>query len=133
MPPPMKRILIIDDEPKIRRLYSSLLSGEGFSVFEARNADEATGVLMAMQVDLVLLDIKMPETDGCEMQETIKEYDERLKVIVASVYTLDEQRQKIPGADDYFDKAQGTEVLLTKVKKVLGFIENSNAAARDAF
>lgn len=133
MTPPMKRILIIDDEPKIRRLYSSLLSGEGFSVFEARNADEATGVLIAMQVDLVLLDIKMPETDGCEMRKTIKEYDEKLKVIVASVYPLDEQRQRIPAADDYFDKAQGTEVLLSKVKRALGFIENSNVATRDAF
>jgi len=117
----MKRILIIDDEPKIRRLYSSLLSAEGYSIFEARNADEAGGVLVAMQIDLVLLDIKMPETDGCEMWEIIKEYDEKARVIVASVFPLNEQKQRIPGAKDYFDKAQGTDVLLAKVKKALEF------------
>jgi len=117
----MKRILIIDDEPKIRRLYSSLLSSEGFSVFEARDAEEATSVLIAMQVDLVLLDIKMPEVDGAMMREVLEECDSQLKVIVASVYPLDEQKRRIPGAEDYFDKAQGTDVLLAKVRKALEF------------
>ncbi|MGE0267043.1 MAG: response regulator [Candidatus Omnitrophota bacterium] len=117
----MKKILIIDDETKIRSTYREVLTKEGFEVFEAKSASQATFKLISTQhIDLVLLDLNMPEINGVVMRDVINEYDPDFKIIVASVYPIDEQRQAIPRADDYFDKVQGVDVLLEKVRKVLG-------------
>lgn len=116
----MKKILIIDDEEKIRNVYRNLLTKEGFEVLEAKNASQGTFKLISSeQIDLILLDINMPEIDGVIMRDVINEYDPQFKIIVASVYPIDEQRQAIPNANDYFDKVQGVDVLIEKVKKVL--------------
>ncbi len=61
----------------------------------------------------------MPEVDGIKMREVINEYDPHFKIIVSSVYPVDEQKQAIPNADDYFDKAHGVDVLISKVRRVL--------------
>lgn len=117
----MKKILIIDDESKIRNTYKELLTKEGFNVLEAKNATQGVFKLISTEnIDLVLLDIHMPEIDGIIMRDVITEYDPKFKVIVASVYPIDEQKQAIPRADDYFDKVQGVDVLIEKVRKVLG-------------
>ena len=117
----MKKILIIDDEEKIRAAYRALLRKEGFEILEAKNASQGTFKLISAEhIDLILLDINMPEVDGVTMREVINEYDPHSKIIVASVYPIDEQKQAIPQADDYFDKVQGVDVLLDKVKKALG-------------
>ncbi len=116
----MKKILIIDDEEKIRKAYGLILRAEGFDVLEAQNASQGTfKMICADHIDLVLLDINMPEVDGIEMRDVINEYDPHFKIIVSSVYPLDEQKLVIPGADDYFDKAHGIDVLIKKVKSLL--------------
>ncbi len=118
--PDMKRILIIDDEEKVLAAYKRLLEEEGFAVFTARSATEGTRMLIREEeMDLVLLDINMFEVDGGVMKEVIDEYDPQLKVVVSSVRPLEEQKEIIPEAADYFDKSQGTDLLLKKVKKVL--------------
>jgi CheY-like chemotaxis protein len=70
-------------------------------------------------VDIIILDIEMPGVDGRVMFEIIKEYNPDLKVIVASVYPIDQQKRLIPFALDYFDKSQGIMKLLAKVSHVL--------------
>ncbi len=115
----MKRILIVDDDPNIRRVYEELLSSEGFSVDSAKSAEEATEFLIRKTVDLVLLDINMPDINGVTMREVLEEYDDRLKVIVASVYPVSLQQRWIKKAGGYFDKSQGTEVLLNKIRQIL--------------
>lgn len=115
----MEKILVIDDEKKIRDIYKNLLEGEGYKVIEAPNANYANEVLVREEADLVLLDIKMPNVDGGVMYDVIKMFHRGSKVIVSSVYPFEEQRRIIPTADDYYDKSQGTEVLLAKIKKVL--------------
>ena len=115
----MKRILIVDDDKKIRRIYTTLLDLEGYKVQEASSADEANEILKREKIDLTLLDIKMPEAGGDTMYEVMKTFHRKSKVIVASVYPLDEQKSIISGADDYFDKSQGVDILLAKIKKVL--------------
>lgn len=117
----MKKILIIDDEEKIRSVYRTLFTEEGFEVLEAKNASLATFKLISVdRIDLILLDINMPEIDGVVMRDVISEYGPQFKIIVASVYPIDEQKEAIPNADDYFDKVQGVDVLVEKVKKILG-------------
>lgn len=115
----MKHILIVDDDPNIRRVYEELLKSEGFAVDAAKSAEEATEYLLRNVVDLVLLDINMPDINGVTMREVLEEYDNRLKVIIASVYPVSLQQRWIKKANDYFDKSQSTEVLLNKIHQIL--------------
>ena len=117
-----KRILVIDDEMQIRKIYVRLFQAIGsrvFEVIEAANATEATNYLIREHFDVVLLDIKMPGVNGLEMFEVIKEYNPKLKVIVASVYPIEIQKNVIPYAEDYYDKSQGPFKLIEKVASTL--------------
>ena len=115
----MKRILIIDDERRIGQSYTVLLTEEGFEVKHASSAQEATNLLIREYFDLVLLDINMPGVDGKVMYEVIREYDRQMKVIVSSVYPIEEQVQSILGACAYHNKSQGVDILVAKIKEVL--------------
>lgn len=115
----MKKILIIDDEVRVRQMYAMLLKEEGFDVRKASDVPKATELLLRENFDLVLLDIRMPGDGGKKMYEVIREYDPNLKVIVSSVYPVEEQIQSILGASAYHDKAQGIDDLMVKVKEVL--------------
>ncbi len=115
----MKRILIIDDERKIGQSYTRLLSEEGFEAKYASGVKEATNLLIHEPFDLVLLDINMPEVDGKAMYGVIREYDRHMKVIVSSVYPIEEQVQSILEASAYHNKSQGVDMLLAKIKQVL--------------
>jgi DNA-binding NtrC family response regulator len=116
----MKKILILDDEERIRRIYKELLAHEGYEIIEASTALEAHATLKNNNIDLILLDIRIPKVSGSVMYDVIEQFFKDLKVIVSSVYPIDLQKRIIPGAYDYFDKSQGTELLLQKVKKALG-------------
>jgi DNA-binding NtrC family response regulator len=115
----MKRILIIDDEPRISELYTVLLWEEGYEAKYALNAREATNLLIRENFDLVLLDISMAKVDGKIMYEVIREYDRNMKVIVSSVYPIEDQVQIISGASAYHNKSQGVDILITKIKEIL--------------
>ena len=116
----MKKILVVDDQSEITRIYQRLLEKEGYPVIEANDSHRATNLLVTQRdVELVLLDLHMPGTDGRTLFEVIKQYDPDIRIIVTSVFSLDEQKRMIRAADDYYDKSQGVEVLLAKVQKVL--------------
>ena len=114
-----KTILIVDDEQRIRAMYIRLLVEEGFIVRQAENAKEALQILVREEVDLVLLDLKMPQVNGSETFEIVKEYDPGTKIIIASVYPIERQKQICPQATDYFDKSHGPVILLAKIKNLL--------------
>ncbi len=116
----MVKILIVDDDPKIRKIYRKLLTEEDYSVLEAGSWEEITGVLLKdKEIDIILLDLDMPVVDGTAWFDLMRLYVPRAKVLVASVYSLEDQKRLIDDADGYFDKAQGTEALLSKLKEVL--------------
>ena len=116
----MQKIMIVDDDKKIRNLYKKLLLLEHYFVLEAENSHAATRLLMKEQdVDLVLLDINMPLFDGSVLYNLLRRFDPKIKVIVTSAYPLDDQRNRIRAADDYYDKAQGTDVLVDKIRGAL--------------
>ncbi|MBN2372935.1 response regulator [bacterium] len=116
----MKRILVLDDEERIRNIYKKLLTLEGYEVIEAATAMHAHEILKREPVDLILLDIKMPKVDGSIMYDVIEQFHSRLKVIVSSVYPLEVQKRVVPRACDYYDKSEGNEVLLSKIRNCLG-------------
>jgi len=101
-------------------MYGQFFESEGYDVALAENAQEATRHLIWKGTQLVLLDIHMPGVNGKTMYEVIREHDPKLKVIVASVYTLEEQKEMITDAQDYHDKSHGNDILLSKVQQVLG-------------
>ena len=117
------KILIVEDEKKIRELYKKLLTAEGFQVLEAENGEEATVILLQdKEVDLFLLDIHVPVVDGAAFFDAVKLFNPHAKIVVSSIYPVEEQRRLIENADAYFDKAEGEAVLLDRVKKVLNLV-----------
>lgn len=117
-----KSILVIDDEAHIRQLYKqffSLIGLSGFEVIESSNAAQAIDQLIHRKIDLIILDINLQYLDGPIIFNVIKEYDPNLKIIVASVLPIEQQKRMIPYASEYFDKSQGLFKLFEKVSSNL--------------
>jgi len=116
----MKTILIVDDEKRVVDIYKKLLKKNGYKVLTSLNVVKAFDMLEeGKKVDLILLDINMPGIDGSTLYKVTKMLHSQVKVIVSSVYSVEEQKRRISGATDYFDKSEGNKVLLEKIKKVL--------------
>lgn len=115
----MKTILVVDDEQRIRSVYSKMFNQEGFNVLQAANANEANEMLLFNKVDLILLDINMPEVDGTILYDIAQLFHQEARVIVSSVYPIEDQKMRVKGALDYFDKSDGVKVLVQKVKSVI--------------
>ncbi|MDO9263064.1 MAG: response regulator [Desulfosalsimonadaceae bacterium] len=116
----MKTILIVDDESKIRNLYSRLLEKEGFNVVLAKNAEVAHEKLLTQPIDLALLDINLTDIiDGEVLYDVIEAFFKKTAVIVASVYPVAEQKKRVKGAAGYYDKAEGIQGLISQVKAAL--------------
>jgi len=115
----MKTILVVDDNERIRSMYGKVFSREGFRVLESGSADEANELLLTEKVDLMLLDINMPAVDGTVFHVVTEMFHPDIKVIIASVYPLEDQKLLIKGATDYFDKSEGLKTLVHKVKSAL--------------
>ncbi|MBU1124429.1 MAG: response regulator [Candidatus Omnitrophica bacterium] len=114
-----KTILIVEDDSRIRRIFTRLLVSEGYRVIAVVNAVSGYEVVKKNRVDLVLLDIKMPQVKGDVLFDAMQLFYGGIKVIVSSVYTLLEQKKLISGAFDYHDKSQGVDILLGKIERAL--------------
>jgi len=82
----MKSILIIDDDPLIRKTLSSYLSKEGFEVVLAEDGEEGLQKYDECLPDLVILDIRLPDIDGLEVLRKIKEKTENASIIIMTAY-----------------------------------------------
>lgn len=116
----MKRILIVEDEPEIRRLLASYLVNEGYSVSEAEDGVTAIELFSNEKFDLLILDIMIPKIDGYGVCEFVKKKSD---VPVIFLSALDDERSMVKGydslADDYVTKPFSMPVFLRKVKAVL--------------
>lgn len=115
----MKTILIVEDECRIRKVYGAILISAGYQVLEAKDAIVANEMLKEKDVDLVLLDICLPDVTGDELFDVMGMFYQKVKVIVTSVYPLEKQKLMMMGAADYHDKSHGPDELLQKVGAVL--------------
>jgi two-component system KDP operon response regulator KdpE len=114
------RILIVDDEPQIRRALRTALAGHGYTVETAEDGEQALAVLASHPADAVILDLVMPGMDGEAVLREIRSWSD-IPVIVLSargqehdkVHALDS------GADDYLTKPFGLDELLARVRAVL--------------
>lgn len=113
------RILIVDDEPAIRRLVRSALERAGLSAEEASNAGEALTLAHRPGCELVLLDLGLPDRDGLELVPLIKAMKRAIIVLTARDATAEKVAALDLGADDYIVKPFDTEEMLARIRVAL--------------
>jgi two-component system KDP operon response regulator KdpE len=113
------KLLIVDDEPAIRRLLSAGLSRAGYRVVEAGSAREALAAMQIDKPDAVLLDLGLPDRDGLELVPLIKGSGAAVLVISARDATDQKVTALDLGADDYVTKPFDTEEVLARVRTAL--------------
>jgi two-component system KDP operon response regulator KdpE len=118
---PAIRILVVDDEPAIRRALRPPLMELGFQVAEASRGEEALLVLRSGSYDAVLLDINMPGIGGIETLKRIRGFAPRLPVLMLTV--RDDEEDKVQalelGADDYVTKPFSTRELIARIRSAV--------------
>ena len=114
------KILIVDDEPQIRRVLKVILAGERYEVTEARSGESALLKLREFLPELILLDINMPGMGGLETCRTIREASD-VPIIVLTVRSSEEDTVSAldAGADDYVTKPFGKKELLARIRAAL--------------
>ena len=120
MPERRELILVVDDEPRMTRFIRMNLELEGFRVIEAHNGMQALDKTRTDLPDLVILDVMMPELDGFETLEMLREVSS-VPVIMLTVRSDEEDKVRglELGADDYVTKPFGARELASRVKAVL--------------
>jgi two-component system OmpR family response regulator len=116
----MAPILIVDDDPYIRELVRVFMLNEGFDVVEASDGAEALKLLETVQVDMVIMDIMMPNMDGWELCKELREhYDIPLLMLTAKGETSQKVKGFELGTDDYLVKPFEPVELAMRVKALL--------------
>lgn len=113
------KLLVVDDEPAIRRLVRGALSRAGYEVLEAASATEAVSAFAAHGPELVLLDLGLPDRDGIELVPIAKQAGVAVLVLTARDATAEKVAAFDLGADDYVTKPFDTEELLARVRTCL--------------
>ena len=113
-------ILIVDDEPQIRRVMRTTLTSHGYSVVEAASGEEALEKLRAERPDLIILDVNMPGISGLE---TCAEIRTSSDVPIIMLTIRNSERDKVQaldaGADDYVVKPFGVQELMARIRAAL--------------
>ncbi|KQP72585.1 two-component system response regulator [Methylobacterium sp. Leaf465] len=114
-------VLVVDDEPPIRKLLRMGLATQGYTIFEAPNARVALEILARETIDLIILDLGLPDMRGHDLLRRIREDHRDLPVVVLS--SRDDEPGKVEaldlGADDYVTKPFGMGELLARLRAAL--------------
>jgi len=114
------KILVVDDDPQIRRVMRMRLTGLGYEIAEARSGEQSLETFRAFLPDLVLLDLNMPGMGGLEACRQIREGSDVPVIILTVRNTEDEKVEALDaGADDYVTKPFGMKELLARVRAAM--------------
>ena len=115
------KILVVDDEPRMRKLVRDFLNKEGYSVTEACDGEEAYNVfLKSKDIALIIMDIMMPKMDGYEAAEEIRKLSKvPIILLTAKSEEKDELRGFSIGVDEYITKPFSPRVLVARVNAIL--------------
>jgi CheY-like chemotaxis protein len=115
-----KKILVVDDEEGLRLLYKEELQDEGYEVILASSGSESLKRLQESSVDIVLLDIKMPDMDGVEVLRRIKEKWNDLPVVLCTAYPHYKHEFGTWASDAYVIKSSDLTELKQTLRDILG-------------
>jgi len=120
MSKPANVVLLIEDEPKIRRFLRAGFELQGFSVIEAENAADGLRVATFSTPDLIILDLALPDLHGSEVLERIRSWS-NVPIIILSVVSSEDEKVRLlqAGADDYVVKPFGMAELLARSEAAL--------------
>lgn len=124
------KILVVDDEARMRKLVKDFLSVKGFSVLEASNGEEAVDLFFEQKdIALIILDVMMPKMDGWETCRNIRKYSQ---VPIIMLTARSEERDELQGfnlgVDEYISKPFSPKILVARVEAIL---RRSNAVSSD--
>lgn len=115
------KILVVDDEERMRKLISDFLKIKGYETVEAGDGEEAIDVFFAdKEIALIILDVMMPKMDGWEVLKTVREHS-KVPVIMLTARTeeTDELKGFEYGADEYISKPFSPKILVARVEAIL--------------
>ena len=117
----MFRIMIVDDDKNTRLFFETMLQDAGYTVISAANGKEALTLLDSEHIDLVVLDIMMPEMNGYEFTEEVRSVKNNLPILMVSAKQLPADKHKgfLVGTDDYITKPVDEEEMLYRIKALL--------------
>lgn len=114
------KVLIVDDEPHIRKLIHAALARADYTTVEAATAREALDLLRQERPDISLLDLGLPDRDGLELVPLFKQHSDTTLIVVSARDATDEKVAALDlGADDYLTKPFDTDELLARVRVAL--------------
>ncbi len=116
----MMNILIVDDEEMQRTMLQGFLEKQGYRIFTAADGARALRVFMEQPIELVLLDHRMPDMNGDELLEKIKEISPTVRAIMITAYGAVDTAVRVMrlGADDFLEKPVDLEALLDKIRRI---------------
>ncbi|PXV95631.1 two-component system KDP operon response regulator KdpE [Lachnotalea glycerini] len=110
-------ILIVEDDPQIRNFIKYTIEKEGFQLFSAANAQNALNIIVTEKIDLIILDLGLPDFDGIEVIRKVREWSETPIIVVSA---RDQDKEKVlaldTGADDYITKPFSATELLARIR-----------------
>lgn len=117
----MFHILVVDDDKHSRQLFKAILENENYTVSTAEDGEKALEMMDSMHVDLVVLDVMMPNMDGYEFTRVLRETENNLPILMVSAKQLPEDKKKgfLVGTDDYMTKPIDEEEMLLRIKALL--------------
>nr|WP_145549161.1 response regulator transcription factor [Variovorax boronicumulans] len=117
-PPP--RVLVIDDEPQIRKFVDISLRSQGYATLLAANGQEGLSLLASKGADIVVLDLGLPDRDGRQVLQELRQWS-RVPVIVLTVRSGEEEKVALldAGANDYVTKPFGIGELMARLRALL--------------
>jgi len=124
------KILIVDDEARMRKLVKDFLSIKGYQVLEAGDGEEAVDLFFQQKdIALILLDVMMPKMDGWEVVKTIRKYSQvPIIMLTARGEESDELQGFNLGVDEYISKPFSPKILVARVEAIL---RRSNGGSQD--
>ncbi len=116
------KILVVDDESRMRKLIRDFLVRKNFEVIEAENGEQAVDLFFEEKdIALILLDVMMPKMDGWQVVRTIREYSSRVPIIMltAKGEEQDELQGFELGVDEYISKPFSPKILVARIEAIL--------------
>jgi len=117
----MVKILVVEDEKNVRKLMCTILNRSGFETFQAEDGLQALDVMESQHINLVLLDLMMPNMDGYELTRELRRAWPYLPILMltAKQEPVDKREGFIAGCDDYMTKPADEEELVLRIRALL--------------